>query len=404
MNSMAYALFDPRNFGPEDSRHATFTRLREHSPVILGAPGVNVTERCYYVFTRELMEKALLHPALMHAPPGAYQEIRAILKQDPVRKIFLSGMLFADPPEHTRLRKPLQPMFSGSRLAALEEGMLTRLRALMGEARERGAFDAVDDIAVPFVIEFLFQVMGFPHADPHWLKEQSEIVAHGLDFSTEAFPGIGEALGNIVAYVEDAVSRPAPDGSVLAAMQEITARGDWSHDDLVASCVLFLNAGQETVIDAMGNAFLALEQNPTERRSLRGRPDLCAPAAEELLRFEPPVYFTGERVAASDVDLGTLKVAAGESVVCVLASANRDPAWIDRPDALDFTRQGVRRSMAFGTGLHTCIGQHLARLEMRTLLQVLYAESPEFGINESGVRHRPNIIYRGLTKAPATFA
>jgi cytochrome P450 len=91
-------------------------------------------------------------------------------------------------------------------------------------------------------------------------------------------------------------------------------------------------------------------------------------------------------------------------VVCVLAGANRDPAWIDRPDELDFTRQGVRRSMAFGTGLHTCIGQHLARLEMRTLLQVLYAEADEFNIDQSGVRHRPNIIYRGLTQAPAAFA
>jgi cytochrome P450 len=154
----------------------------------------------------------------------------------------------------------------------------------------------------------------------------------------------------------------------------------------------------------MGNAFLALEQNPDQRRSLRARADLCGPAAEELLRFEPPVYFTGERVAAADVDLGALKIAEGESVVCVLASANRDPAWIDRPNELDFTRQGVRRSMAFGTGLHTCIGQHLARLEMRTLLQVLYAESPEFSIDTSAVRHRPNIIYRGLTKAPAAFA
>lgn len=403
MNSMAYALFDPRNFGPEDSRHATFTRLREHSPVILGAPGVNVTQRCYYVFTRELMEKALLHPALMHAPPGAYQEIRAVLKQDPVRKIFLSGMLFADPPEHGRLRKPLQPMFSGSRLVALEEAMLRRLRELVAECRERGTFDPVNDIAVPFVIEFLFQVMGFPYADPHWLKQQSEIVAHGLDFTIAEFPGIREALAKIVGYVEDAVDRAAPEGSVLAAMQEITTRGEWSRDDLIASCVLFLNAGQETVIDAMGNAFLALEQNPDQRRSLRGRPDLCGPATEELLRFEPPVYFTGERVAAADVDLGTLQVAAGESVVCVLASANRDPAWIERPNELDFTRQGVRRSMAFGTGLHTCIGQHLARLEMRTLLQVLYAEAPEFRVDTGGVRHRPNIIYRGLTKAPASF-
>lgn len=404
MNSMAHVLFDPRSFGPEDSRHATFARLREHSPVILGAPGVNVTERCYYVFTRELMEKALLHPALMHAPPGAYQEIRAILKQDPVRRIFLSGMLFADPPEHTRLRKPLQPMFSGARLAALEEAMLERLRTLASDCRVKGEFDPVNDVAVPFVVEFLFQVMGFPHADPHWLKEQSEIVAHGLDFTTAEFPGIGEALSAIVAYVEDAVSRPAPEGSVLAAMQEITAGGEWSRDDLVASCVLFLNAGQETVIDAMGNAFLALEQNPDQRRLLRERPELCAPAAEELLRFEPPVYFTGERVAAADVDLGSLQVAAGESVVCVLAAANRDPAWIERPNELDFTRQGVRRSMAFGTGLHTCIGQHLARLEMRTLLQVLYAETPEFRIDVKGVRHRPNIIYRGLTRAPAVFA
>jgi cytochrome P450 len=399
-----FAPFDP----PPAALYEALARLRAVSPVVRAKSVQPPSDSTVYLLGREVCDRALVHPQLLQAPEGAYQELRAIFKNhNAVFRVFSQTMLFIDPPEHTRLRRPLQAMFSSSRIAALENWMSVRARELARRSLDAGRFDVVKDFGEPFVLDVLFKILGLEAADPAWLRQRMAYVTDALDFPTERpypFTEAEAACRELVDYIEDALrgARPPAD-TVLAAMLELERNGDWNHDDLVASCLLFLFAGQETVVDSLGSFALALEERPEQREEVvRAREEAWPAIIEELLRFDAPVSYVA-RVASGNIELGGYTIEDGQTVVACLASANRDPAWCERPDELDFHRP-IRRSLAFGTGLHTCLGQHVARMELRAALRALYAEAPEWHVRTDAVAYRPNALLRGLTSAPAEAA
>jgi cytochrome P450 len=186
---------------------------------------------------------------------------------------------------------------------------------------------------------------------------------------------------------------------MAAGMVREVAQGRWSREDLVANIVFMLFAGQETVVDALGNALVALDRFPEQRALLeRGVVD-WSNAAAELLRYGASVQYAVARIAAHDIDLGDVRIAAGEAVVPVLGSGNRDDAVFPDGDRLDLTRPPAV-SMTFGTGLHVCLGQHVARIEIAAMIEALFTRAPGWRLDAANAERRPSMSFYGMATAP----
>ena len=177
-----------------------------------------------------------------------------------------------------------------------------------------------------------------------------------------------------------------------------------SNEELVANIILLFGAGHETTVNLIGNGLLALHRNPDQLALLKARPELIANAVEEFLRYDSSVQLTS-RVALEDIDdVGGRKIAEGETVLCLLGSANRDPAaYPDRPDRLDITRPNIRPH-SFGGGIHFCLGAQLARIEAEVAISTLLRRLPDLKLDNAGSPDwRPTFVLRGLQRLPARW-
>jgi hypothetical protein len=177
-----------------------------------------------------------------------------------------------------------------------------------------------------------------------------------------------------------------------------------SNEELTANIILLFGAGHETTVNLIGNGLLALHRNPDQLALLKANPALISNAVEEFLRYDSSVQMTG-RVALEDIEeLGGKKIPKGESVLCLLGSANRDPAvYPDRPDRLDVNRPNVR-PLSFGGGIHFCLGAQLARIEAEIAIATLLQRLPELRLdNAEDPQWRPTFVLRGLKALPASW-
>ena len=213
-----------------------------------------------------------------------------------------------------------------------------------------------------------------------------------------------EAYAECQAFVEDRLTRHAyrPDGMVAGMTREV-AEGRWSREDMVANIVFMLFAGQETVVDAFGNAVVALDRFPAQRALLDSRAVDWNTAAAELLRYGASVQYAVARIAAQDIDLGGVRIASGQAVVPVLGSGNRDDAVFADGDSLDLTRAPAV-SMTFGTGLHVCLGQHVARIEIAAMMEALFTRAPDWRLDAANAERRPSMSFHGMSTAPLIFS
>jgi cytochrome P450 len=177
-----------------------------------------------------------------------------------------------------------------------------------------------------------------------------------------------------------------------------------SNEELTANIILLFGAGHETTVNLIGNGLLALHRNPDQLALLKARPDLISNAIEEFLRYDSSVQMTG-RVALEDIeDLGGKKIPKGDTVLCLLGSANRDPeAYPDRPDSLDITRSNVK-PLSFGGGIHHCLGAQLARIEAEIAILTLLRRLPDLRLNDAqNPEWRSTFVLRGLKRLPASW-
>ena len=177
-----------------------------------------------------------------------------------------------------------------------------------------------------------------------------------------------------------------------------------TNEELTANIILLFGAGHETTVNLIGNGLLALHRNPDQLALLKARPELMEGAIEEFLRYDSSVQMTG-RVALEDIeDLGGKRIPRGETVLCLLGSANRDPAvYPDRPDRLDVTRANVK-PLSFGGGIHFCLGAQLARIEAEIAIATLLRRLPDLRIDDvENPEWRPTFVLRGLKRLPASW-
>ncbi|MGH7923533.1 MAG: cytochrome P450, partial [Candidatus Binatus sp.] len=275
-------------------------------------------------------------------------------------------MLGSDPPTQTRLRRLVSRDFTPRRIRELEARIREIAKDLIDAAERKGEFDVMADLATPLPVMVISELLGVPTDEYRQFKQWSDKVVE----SDNTLPGmpipddIKSAFTELKAYFADEIVRrrknPGIDlvSALVAAHDEAEAL---SSDELLQFVVLLLLAGNETTTNLIGNGMLALGRNPDAMAALRSKPELMRGAIEEMLRYDGPVQATF-RTATKDTTVGGTPITVGMGAFVIVAAANRDPAHFKDPEKFDITRQ-PNEHVAFGEGIHFCIGAPLARLE-----------------------------------------
>jgi cytochrome P450 len=301
-------------------------------------------------------------------------------------------MLTSDPPDHTRLRKLVSKAFTPRAVENLRSRIQQIVDYLLVEAGKKGEFDIIHDLAYPLPVIVIAEMLGVPPEDRHRFKEWSDKVVatlggpftppEVLESGRIAIEELAEYLGEVIAK-----RRAEPKEDLISGLIAAEEGGTvLSEEEIFATCILLLIAGNETTTNLIGTSMLALFNNPDQMDRLRKEPGLISSAVEELLRFAGPVHGTG-RVPKEDIEIAGHVFHEGEMVFTLLAAGNRDPAHYENPDRLDIGRNPTDH-LAFGDGIHFCLGAPLARAEAQisigSLVQSfqklrLVDENPEFG-------------------------
>jgi cytochrome P450 len=316
------------------------------------------------------------------------------------------SLLFMDPPDHTRLRGLVARAFTPrtvERLRAQAEAIVADLLDQM--AGSAGDVDLIGALAYPLPVRIICALLGVPQHDEGRFAAWSKALVRSIDpsvlRSAEVEEQIADAHDELASYLDHlvAVRAAGPGGDdLISVLLGVEAESDRiAHRELIELAALLLVAGHETTVNLIGNGVLALLRNPEQESILQRHPELSDRAIDELLRFDSPVQMN-ERIATEDLELAGHTVEQGTELVLVLGAANRDPATFPAPDVLDVTRD-ARRHVAFGGGIHHCLGAALARMEGRLAISALMARFPDMVQAGDPVR-RPTFTLRGLERLP----
>jgi cytochrome P450 len=314
-----------------------------------------------------------------------------------------------DPPEHKNFRKILDPLFAPKQMAALEAPVAALANQLIDGFIERGECDFAKEFSIPFPSQVFLTLLGLPLEDlPVFLKMKDGIIRPdyvlGADRNapeTKAYQQqIARSIYDYFNTVLDQREIERRDDLLSRFLDAEVDGRSLTRNDILDICFLFLIAGLDTVSASLDCFFGYLAENPAARAQIVGNPTVIPSAVEELLRWETPVSGVA-RVVIRDTELGGCPIKAGENIMVVLGGANTDEA--DLPDSFDvrFDRD-VNRHLAFGGGLHRCLGSHLARLELRVAMREWHARIPEYSVKPGNqLKYTPSI--RSLETFPMVF-
>jgi len=391
------ASYDPYSPGFRDDPYPVYHRLRAEDPVHHHPMG-------FWVLTRYDDVARVLRDARFGR--GGFGEIlRARFGEEGVDR----SMLFRDPPDHTRLRALVNRAFTPRVVDAMRPRIQAIVDGLLDGLAGAGRMDLIADFAYPLPITVICEMLGVPAGDQREFRAWSADIARSLDaIAMPGDPAIVErgnaarrALSDYFRVLIDE-RRRAPRADLLSDLIAAEEQGDrLSEQELMATVLLLFVAGHETTVNLIGNGMLALLRNPGELRRLRAEPGLATSAVEELLRYDGPVQRTG-RVAAEEIEIGRTTIPKGGLVLSILGAANRDPAHFPEPDRLDLARAD-NRHLAFGVGIHFCLGAPLARAEGQIGIGALARRLPRLALATDRPAWRDATALRGLAALPVTF-
>ncbi|QFU89905.1 cytochrome P450 [Amycolatopsis sp. YIM 10] len=386
--------FDPASPGFRDNPYQHYARLRERNPVHRGSAGfwvVSGYDRCVEV----LADQRFGHPQgrPVHTPD-------ALLGGSADQDNFL---LFMNPPQHTRVRAAVRRVFGPAFVNRLRPYVEREIERLLDAAFAAPEFDVIGSLAHPLSLATVCELLGVPDGDRPMVMAAAQDFLAGIDPTfaltdergarrDAALATLDEYFGNLLARKRD---DPAEDLlSALATLDDLDPR------ELRGTGILMFIAGHGTTTNLIGNGTLALIRHPAEREQFLAEPGIAVTALEELLRFDAPSQLT-VRTALEDVALGEHHIAEGEQVLVLRGAANHDPARFADPGRLELTRPD-NKHLAFGSGIHRCLGAPLARMEGGLALRALFTRAPDLAVLPGQLSYRDSLLIRGLTALPVT--
>jgi hypothetical protein len=380
--------FNPYSYEFHDDPFPVYRQLRDD------APAYHDDELGFWALSRYDDVVGALHD------PGTYCSRFGITLEEgnPVPM-----MLTTDPPAHTALRRLVSRAFTPRRVADLEPAIRELSRTYLDGLSGRSAADLVVDYAAPLPMDVISRLLGVPDGDREHLREWSDALLHRDEGDMDVTPAGIDAAYQLYKYFAAFVTgRRADPGAddLAAALVAAESEGEQLTDDQVVGFLfLLIIAGNETTTKLLGNCLLALQRFPRERAKVLADPSRIPDAVEEILRYEGSTQVMA-RTLTRDVDKHGARMAAGDKVLLLLGSANRDERVWDRPAEFDIDRTWPAHHVAFGHGIHVCLGAALARLEMRVSLEEFLARFPAYEIDEDALERVHSGNVRGYSKMP----
>ncbi len=365
--------------------------------------------------------------AVWHADLGLWLAVRhadadAVLRHRQLGRIFrprepqdlwetfnwlhADSILDSEPPKHTRLRALVAKAFARGHIERLRPRVRALASGLLDAAEPGGSLDAIADYAEPLPVMVIAELLGVPEEDRHLLRPWSQAIVKMYEYerTPEQEADARRAGAEFAAYVAAmaAERRGRPGDDLVSHLASVEDGGErLSVRELVATCVLLLNAGHEASVNGFGNGLVALLRRPDQLALLQSDPwGLAETAVEEFLRYDAPLQLF-ERTAKEDAEVAGVRVPAGTKIAALLGAANRDPAVFPVADRFDVTRD-PNPHIGFGAGIHFCLGAPLARLELQTSVPLLVERFPGLRLAAEPVL-RPTFVLRGYASVPLTW-
>jgi cytochrome P450 len=398
-------LFNP--LAPEFIRnpYPYYERLRRIDPMHVNAHGAFVASRhaeASLVLRDKRFGKDYVERSIRRYGPKIMEE--------PVIRSMSHWMLQQDPPDHTRLRGLVVKAFTARRV----EDMRPRIQHVVDETLDRiipqGRMDLIEDFAFRLPVTIICDMLGIPeeHRDAFYNgSRDGGRLLEPVPLSAEEIKqgNAGNAMAAMYFHQLFELRRKQPGDDLTTQLVQAEENGQkLTNEELTANIILLFGAGHETTVNLIGNGLLALYRNPDQLALLKANPGLITNAIEEFLRYDSSVQLTG-RVALEDIeDLGGKRIPKGESVLCLLGSANHDEAvYPDHPEKLDIQRPNVK-PLSFGGGIHFCLGAQLARIEAEIAISTLLRRIPDLRLDDAeNPEWRPTFVLRGLKRLPASW-
>lgn len=386
--------------------YPAFAALRAHDPI--HALGMHNGRRAWLITRYEDAVAVLKDQRFIKDPRKLLTPEQLEERQGSIFAMTNTHMLSLDPPDHTRLRALINLSFT----PRLIEQIRPRIQEITDELinaieQQRGTeIDLIDTFAFPLPITVISEMLGVPWEDRQKFRTWSNALLDGVN-NPEAFAHIQTQMFEFAMYVRNLIEtkREQPTEDLVGRLIAAEADGDKLNEmELISMIFLLLVAGHETTVNLISNGTLALLQHPEQKRLLQNDPTLIKNAVEEFLRFHSPVARSTSRWVGEDLEFGGKQMQRGDYVEMSLASANHDPEMFASPDELDLTR-AENRHVAFGMGIHYCLGAPLARLEGQIAIGTLFRRLPDLrlAVEPEQLVWRPSPLLFGLTKLPVMF-
>ncbi|MCH7894129.1 MAG: cytochrome P450 [Proteobacteria bacterium] len=395
-------LFHPYEQGFAANPYPTYARLREQNPIFHSAEfGLTFFTR-YRDIANLLADKRLgrtLSHVMSPEEKGAKHR-RENWQATPAYSRFVRvNLLETEGPDHVRLRRLLAKAINARRIGGLRRRIELLVDELLDGIAEHKEIDFIADLAVPLPVHVISEMLGWPAEERHRLRPWSAAIVrlyekdHNAEDVLRAEAATQEFAGMLGELADRRRSDPKDD--LISAFALLESDGDTlSADELIASCMMLLNAGHEAVVNSAGNGLLALLRHPEQRQRLQRDPSMITTAIEEMLRYDSPLQFF-HRFALADMEYGGFEFRKGDTLGLLYGSANRDPAAFEHADTFDIARD-PNQHLAFGLGPHFCLGSPLARLELEILFSKLLQRFPDIQLLDEQPRYRTGLVFRGL--------
>ncbi len=388
-------VFDPYAHEVHDDPYPWYARLREQEPVYYHAEHgfwlLTKWEDCFAAFRDFKTFSSINGPAL-----EAEQNANAVYP------MFIS----MDPPNHTRIRKLLSPLMVPERIARLEDYTRNKARELLARHLPSGRMDLIKDFSAILPMDVISTMIHVPASEQDTVRDWVDDLIYREDGqfglserNIDAYLSLGQYFDELARQLAE---KPHNPDDMFSCVLQAERDGKINHDDVIGFGILLAVAGNETTTKLIGNMGFRLWQHPQQRQLLVDDPSLIASAVEETLRFDGSTQMIG-RTVMKDIEIRGRQLKAGDRVGLCIIAASRDEARYPNAESYDVTR-GARDHMAFGAGVHSCLGAALARMEVRVCFEEILKVMPEYQLDmaASDRTHNPNV--RGYTTLPMHFA